>query len=140
MPAKSPLVTHGSWGLDSDTVVDWRSKAVCRPGGGWDPDMWVVEGASLSGDNEVARDLCDDCPVATQCREFADRTRATDVIMAGVWRRGRIDSEGTVERRCEHCGRLFTAKARSQARYCGGVCRVQVYREHQAALALVGAQ
>ena len=61
----------------------WMDAAACL---GCPPEWWELtgEGTTLTVDNRIAMKICDDCPVAAECREA--RGTEKGVIIAG--RRG----------------------------------------------------
>lgn len=58
------------------TITDWRNRAACN---GSEPEMWFAYPAT--DEYEMAREICEGCPVRLACGVFAYRTRQT----AGIW-------------------------------------------------------
>lgn len=123
-----------SWGLSSDTAMDWRVDAACRSHA--DPDAWIVKKSTLSEENRTALRICATCPVIAQCRAWYDSLdplMRQSVVAGGVrWSNtGKPvlkGDGGTWTIVCHYCGAGFVA-GWAHARYCGRDCYVAARRE-----------
>lgn len=66
------------------SVEEWMEDAICsgRPLGAHDTDR--LPSPQSTAHRREAERLCKGCPVLGECADYALRTRATDVVMAGV--------------------------------------------------------
>lgn len=72
---------HEHW-LPTPERVLWQDQALCREIG---PDTFYADHASgASNDYGKAKDVCDRCPVTTECLDFALETRAVEGIWGGL--------------------------------------------------------
>lgn len=90
MPSKSPLVTHGSWGLDSPRSAEGLGLCTTRDPNWWDLLPTRSNGRlRLTADNRKAKALCQRCPIRTRCLvEFSGqptKTRAGHIAGGVVW-------------------------------------------------------
>lgn len=60
-------------------MTDWMDRAACR---GHDPELWFSNDAT---DRDLARAVCDRCPVRRDCGQHADSINA-EGIWGGRWR------------------------------------------------------
>lgn len=67
---------------------DWRSRALCRPGSGIDPDLFFPHESDAVG-QAAAEAICGTCPVQAECGNYARQHRVTHGVWAGT-RRDRI--------------------------------------------------
>lgn len=58
---------------------DWRTKASCGDSS-VDPEWWF---STKAADRDLAKRICEDCPVKTQCADYTKQTRPTHGIWAG---------------------------------------------------------
>lgn len=93
MPAKSPLVTHGSWGLDSPRAAEGAGLCSAGHGDRWHLSPGKGRGAPgrvvMSEENWWALFQCQSCPVRDRCLEkFASlpvMQRRSQIAGALVW-------------------------------------------------------
>ena len=83
--------------------MSWLTKALCAGLPPHDFDLAAShKHASREGKNEIARRLCDGCPVIGECADDALEHRDFGVVRAGVWLEpgssGLIPSAGAVRR------------------------------------------
>ena len=62
----------------ADHPEAWKDDAACR---GMDPGLFFPEGHGVNLLVQAARDVCDLCPVADECRDYAQ----TNGEKFGVW-------------------------------------------------------
>src|SRR5688500_7384882 len=75
----------------SMSSTDWRLAAVCRPGGGHDPELWAA--LPTQSDHKIAKRLCLSCPALLACgknllaEEEMDNEffKSRGVTRAAVW-------------------------------------------------------
>lgn len=69
---------------------DWQDEALCAEVGG---DFWFPENGASAGD---AKRICNECPVRTQCLEYAVTGHITWGIFGGVSPKGRAAMRGAI--------------------------------------------
>lgn len=65
------------------TDTNWRERAACQ---GSDPELWFPDNGGRGGDE--ARRICQRCPVADDCLEYAVVTGQRDGIWGGKGEKG----------------------------------------------------
>lgn len=79
-------MTRSAHGLDGGRdTADWRGRAECAK---YDPDMFIVGSGTAETNQEAAKICRRDCPVRTECRDWAIATKATDAVYGGWIFRG----------------------------------------------------
>jgi WhiB family transcriptional regulator, redox-sensing transcriptional regulator len=88
----------------SDDVL-WQSRGLCRDGS-HDPNLWYPENPQAQYKSLVAIEICYECPVIAQCREWALTKREVYGVWGGlsendrscIWS-GRIPRRGYLRQR-----------------------------------------
>jgi WhiB family transcriptional regulator, redox-sensing transcriptional regulator len=88
--------------------ADWRSASACRHA---NPDLFFPVATAATGraaQIAAAKAICADCPVRSQCLEFAQANQLTYGIWGGTTPEDRIRARRRAQR---------AARARTRARY-----------------------
>lgn len=113
--------TDAVYGLPVLTTVGderWRSDAACQ---GHPPEWWFPE--KNNNAMKQAREICDACPVRTDCLEWALVNN-----MQGIWggvsheQRAALRKERGFPTPCRRCGEVFAA-GNQAVMYCGPACK-----------------
>lgn len=64
---------------------DWRTRALCRTGSGYDPDIWFPDPQDHAT-RRKAEQICATCPVTAECLAAADEARERFGVWAGMER------------------------------------------------------
>lgn len=63
-------------------MTDWMADAACK---GKPTFWWIPNSKQVSKYAPLAKQICDACPVAEQCRAHADKLEATGERIYGRW-------------------------------------------------------
>ena len=66
---------------DTQPGGTWRDEAACR---GYNPELWFPLGNTAAADIELAKTICDNCPVQRQCGAEAEADPRLDGIWGGL--------------------------------------------------------
>ena len=114
--------------------MNWRDKAACSE---YPKDWWYVERGSENMRSNIAqaRAICDGCPVASECLQYAMEHNETHGMWGGksVRERRKLLNGWVVVRHCKHCNTeirvtLGRTNGQGNTRYCSNSCRQAAYR------------
>ena len=112
-----------------DKAAPWRAQAACR---GDERPLWMwFPGRGDMKTQRKAQAICQACPVADECREYALRHRVREGMWGNLTGRQRRDLR-PASIPCRVCGTEFT-QSHGQEVYCGDDCRKQAHRDSRAA-------
>lgn len=95
------MVTYGPRHLATELVADWRAKAACAP---YPTSLFFPVDEDDERATERAKAICEACPVADDCLEYALESNQR----AGIW-------GGTTERERRSLRRRWLAERRRTA-------------------------
>ena len=102
-----------------DKAAPWRAQAACR---GDERPLWMwFPGRGDMKTQRKAQAICQACPVADECREYALRHRVREGLWGNLTGRQRRDLR-MVPKACSHCAAEFQPDT-ERRRYCSDECR-----------------
>lgn len=94
----------------ADSPLAWKARGLCK---GHDPDLWYPDERTGTAQVRKAKAICDQCPVKTECRDYAVAAYEKDGVWGGTSprerqalrrSRRRLRPHGTRARYMQGCG------------------------------------